>query len=216
MKNTVPKIIVSTSPAVLIPIDGKPAIRAVPGQSAERVLNTRALIVRPTGTKTWYLHLYDGWVSAPALGGPWTLAANPPSALPVIAQTLAQSGEVDLIDGGNAQPKPSLANGVPTVYVSQVAAELVVLKGQPEFVPIGSTTLMWCTNTAADMIFDNVAAQYYLLLSGRWFRAGGAAGPVDASSRATRCRRRSRRSRRRRRRVSCSRRSPAPRRRARR
>src|SRR5262249_35728123 len=111
VKNGVPKIIVSTGPAILVPIDGKPVIRAVEGQSAERVLNTRALIVRPTGTRTWYLKLYDGWLSAPDLKGPWTVAANPPSALAVIATTLGQAGAVDLMDGGNAQPKPSLANG---------------------------------------------------------------------------------------------------------
>src|SRR5262249_32765465 len=149
VKNTVPKIIVSTSPAVLIPIAGKPAIRAVAGQNAERVLNTRALIVRPIGTKPWYLHLYDGWLTASSLTGSWTVAGNPRSALAVIAETLSQSGAVDLIDGGKAQPKPSLASGVPTVYVSEVPTELVVLKGQPEFVPIGNTTLMWCSNTAS-------------------------------------------------------------------
>jgi hypothetical protein len=177
VKNTVPKIIVSTSPAVLIPIDGKPAIRAVPGQSAERVLNTRALIVRPTGTRTWYLKIYDGWLSAPSLTGSWTIAANPPAALPAIATELGQSGAVDLMDGGRAQPKPTLASGAPTIYVSQVPAELIVLKGEPEFVPIGSTPLMWCTNTASDMVFDNGAALYYVLVSGRWYRAAATQGP---------------------------------------
>lgn len=170
VKNTVPEIIVSTSPAVLIPIDGKPVIRTVPEQRAERILNTRALIVRPADTEIWYLKLYDGWMLAASLAGPWTVAANPPGELAVIATTLGQSGAVDLMDGGSAQPKPSLAAGAPSIYVEEKPAELVVLKGEPEFVPIGATPLMWCSNTASDLVFDNGAALYYVLLSGRWFR----------------------------------------------
>src|SRR5262249_54281482 len=41
VKNTVPRIIVSESPAILIPISGKPVWHAIPGQKFERVMNTR-------------------------------------------------------------------------------------------------------------------------------------------------------------------------------
>ena len=41
-----PEIIVSYRPAVLIPIDGEPALRPVPGTSYERVINTLAVILR--------------------------------------------------------------------------------------------------------------------------------------------------------------------------
>ena len=44
--NRPPEIIVSYRPAILIPIDGEPALRPVPGTSYERVINTLAVILR--------------------------------------------------------------------------------------------------------------------------------------------------------------------------
>ena len=35
----------------------------------------------------------------------------------------------------------------PTIYVSTTPAELIVFKGQPNFQPIGTTSLLWATNT---------------------------------------------------------------------
>jgi len=49
VKNDPPRIIFSTKPAVLILVDGKPVLRSVEGQNAERIINTRALIVKTGG-----------------------------------------------------------------------------------------------------------------------------------------------------------------------
>ena len=76
------------------------------------------------------------------------------------AQKLAKSGLVDMLDGGpNANPKPSLANGVPTIYVSQSPTELIVFKGQPDFVPVNGTQLLWAANTVADVFVDTTQQQ---------------------------------------------------------
>ncbi|HTO08742.1 MAG TPA: hypothetical protein VMR86_16970 [Myxococcota bacterium] len=177
VKNDVPRILVSQVPAILIPVDGKPVMRAVEGQSLERVINTRALIARVPGGTTYYLHVYDGWLSAASLDGPWQAAAAAPSGLDATAESLGKEGLVDLLDGGRADPKPSLANGAPVIYLSQVPSELIVLKGPPETTPIPDTVLRWCTNTASDLIFDEAHASYYLLVSGRWYRAASLDGP---------------------------------------
>ncbi len=177
VKNPVPKIIVSYAPSFLIPIDGAPVVRKVPERPFERVVNTRALIIRATGTPTWHLHLYDGWLSAPAIAGPWTLASTLPLGLDELSKTLAATGQTDLLTGGNAQPPPSLGNGVPAVYVSQVPSELIVFKGQPELQPISGTSLLWCTNTTSDVIVDESNSRYYLLISGRWFTGKALTGP---------------------------------------
>ena len=89
-----------------------------------------------------------------------------------------EKGVVDLLDGGpKANPKPSLANGVPAIYTSQVPTELVVFSGQPDFVPIVGTQLLWAANTTSDVLVDIVTGDYYVLLAGRWFRGPGLAGP---------------------------------------
>ncbi|WP_291993900.1 carbohydrate-binding family V/XII [Candidatus Accumulibacter sp. ACC003] len=177
VNNDPPRVIISTTPAILVPIDGQPAIRPVADSRFERVLNTQALLVRERGQSAWYLHVFDGWLTATALEGPWSRAAGEPSGLNELAGQLAKKGLVDLLDGGpHANPKPSLQNGVPTIYASQVPAELIVFKGQPNFVPITGTGLLWAENTTADVLVNTANNDYYTLLSGRWYRASALTG----------------------------------------
>ena len=182
VQNNPPQVLVSYSPAILVPIDGAPVLQTVPNHPrAKRVINTRALILQGGFTDAFYMHVYDGWLSATTINGPWTqaylgpLMANEANA---IATELSKAGTVDLLDGGpKANPKPSLANGVPTIYTPQVASELIVFKGQPDFVPIVGTQLLWASNTTSDVLINTANNNYYALLAGRWFMALGLTGP---------------------------------------
>lgn len=178
VKNDPPRIIVSNSPAILVPIDGPPIVKPVPNESRfNRVINTKALILQGGLGDRYYLHVYDGWLEGRALDGPWTHAGRVPIGMDDVAKKLAASGIVDMLDGGpKASPKPSLAKGVPTIYTSQVPAELIVFRGQPDFLPVAGT-LLWATNTGADVFVDMTTNDYYVLLSGRWFRSAGTNGP---------------------------------------
>ncbi len=169
VRNDPPRIIISHSPAILIPISGQPVIRDVPDSRFERVINTRALILRTRLSSTWYLHVYDGWLSASQIMGPWSLATDTPFHIDDVAKKLAGEGEADLLDGSNARPKPSLANGIPSIYVTELPAELIVFKGQPDFQPVSHTQLLWATNTTADVFVDTANNLFYALISGRWF-----------------------------------------------
>ncbi len=176
VRNDAPQIIVSYGPALLVPIDGAPVLRPIPSAGLDRVINTQAMLARAGGA--YYLHVYDGWLSSPSLTGPWTLPPVMPPGLDAAARQLAEGGLVDLLDGSpNATPKPSLAAGPPAIYVTQVPTELIVFKGQPNFVPVASTRLLWATNSAIDVLIDTTSNDYYVLISGRWFRAPGLAGP---------------------------------------
>jgi hypothetical protein len=179
VKNDPPRVIVSYSPAILVPVDGTAVIRAVPSApQISRVINTRALILQGGPEHKFYIHVYDGWLEAATLDGPWTRSYRQPAGMAEVARELAKNHVVDLLDGGaNAKPKPSLAHGVPTLYVSQTPAELVTFKGQPNFVPITGTELLWASNTTADALIDIANNTYYLLLAGRWFSGPGLSGP---------------------------------------
>jgi hypothetical protein len=179
VKNDPPRIIVSYSTAILVPIDGPPRIAPVPADTrVKRVINTHALILQAGLGDDFYLHVYDGWLTAPKLEGPWTQARRTPIGMDEVAKKLAASGIVDMLDGGpNAKPKPRLDNGVPTIYTTQVPTELVVFKGQPNLVPITGTQLLWASNTGADVLVDTTTSSFYILLSGRWFRAASPNGP---------------------------------------
>jgi hypothetical protein len=176
--NNVPQVIVSYSPAILVPIDGAPVMKPVPQNSRfSRVINTRALILQGGLENNFYMHLYDGWVQASSIGGPWTQSLRQPFGMDSLATQLAKSNTVDMLSGGaNADPKPSLANGVPTIYTTQTPAELIVFKGQPDFVPVVGTLLLWASNTTSDILIDTTNNNYYALLAGRWFRAASLTG----------------------------------------
>lgn len=177
VQNDPPQIIVSYGPALLVPIDGAPVVKPIPNTGLERVINTQAMLARAAGG-SYYLHVYDGWLSSPSVAGPWTLPSGVPPGLEDAARQLAAGGMVDLLDGApNATPKPSLAGGVPAVYVTEAPAELIVFKGQPNMVPITGTGLLWATNSAIDVVVDTATNDYYVLISGRWFRAPGLGGP---------------------------------------
>jgi hypothetical protein len=180
--NAPPQVLVSYSPAILVPIDGTPVLKPVPNHSrVQRVINTRALILKGGFGDNFYIHVFDGWLSAGTINGPWTQASLGPfekKAADDIAQTLSKAGTVDLLDGGpKANPKPSLANGVPTIYTPQVPSELIVFKGQPDFVPIVGTPLLWASNTTSDVLIDTTNNYYYVLLAGRWFSSTAITGP---------------------------------------
>jgi hypothetical protein len=175
VRNDPPAIIVSQTPAILIPIAGDPVIKVIPGTWFERIVNTRAAILRELGHEDYLLHLYDGWVTARSLDGPWRVVEDVPPGAASVARGLAASGEVDLMDGGKA--RPALAAGLPAIHVATRPTELVVFKGQPDFQPIGTTDLLWAANTTADVLFDTGDNRFYILISGRWYRSAAATGP---------------------------------------
>ena len=179
VRNSPPGVVISYSPAILVPIDGAPVVKAVAGEAGiSRVINTKALIIQLAGTPGYFMHVYDGWLTANAIEGPWTRAGATPAGLNALATQLAKSGEVDLLTGNlKANPKPSLATSVPTIVTSQVPTELIVFKGQPDLVPVTGTGLLWASNTTSDVFVDTRNSQYYVLLAGRWFTASGINGP---------------------------------------
>jgi len=173
VQNNVPRIFFSQSPAILVPIDGAPVVQPIAGNAVfQRVINTRALILQRIVEQDYFIHVFDGWLTASSIQGPWTQTFINPSGINAVAAKIKAARAVDMLDGGpGAVPPPTLANGVPTLYVSQGPAELVVFAGPPQFVPIVGTGLLWAANTTSDVFVDTASKDYFLLLSGRWFRA---------------------------------------------
>ena len=173
VQNNVPRVFFSQSPAILVPIDGAPVVQPIAGNAVfQRVINTRALMLQRVVEKDYFIHVFDGWLTATAIQGPWTQTFIAPAGINAVAAKVKAARAIDMLDGGpGAVPRPTLANGVPTLYVSQGPAELVVFNGAPQFVPIVGTGLLWAANTTSDVFVDTASKDYFLLLSGRWFRA---------------------------------------------
>ena len=173
----VPRIIISEKPAVLVYIDGEPRYVRVRGTDLMGALNTRVLLLKePAGT--FLLHLYDGWVSAASLDGPWTMVPPPPGARELEAKAV-ETGHANLLTGkADAQGNmPHLSNAaLPQIIVSTEPAALIVLDGAPSFAPIPGTTLQYATNTSAHL-FKDERGGLYVRVGGNWFRAAGVDGP---------------------------------------
>jgi len=114
------------------------------------------------------------WYEASELEGLWTVAKSVPSSLESIKQALAASKQVDLMEPSkDATPLQT----APTIYVSTVSAELIQSDGQPQFLPIEGTELLQVKNSDNIVFMDVRSNDYYVLISGRWFKAKLLNGP---------------------------------------
>ncbi len=181
LNNTPPRIIFSTKPAILVSVDGPPVYRAVTGTDLERVLNTHVLLLRAPGGEH-YLHYLNGYLKAPSLAGPWTVAARPPVGA-AAAEQQAQVAPVpaDLLEAPGAASTSRgafLTNSTPPlVYVATSPAELVLFQGAANFVPIPGTHLLYAANTTGNVFKLTTDQSTYVLLSGRWYSARSFDGP---------------------------------------
>ena len=183
LKNEPPRVIFSSVPAILVLVDGEPVWRAA-GPDLERVINTSPIVLKDKSGVV-YLHLFDGWMQSAKLDGPWTVATKPPKSLEAALKAILDAKAGDPLSGGTPDDpdakdvkQPTLKTGpVPVVYVATSPTELIVTNGQPDYVPIDGTNLLYVKNTTG-RVFKSIADQKtYVLMSGRWFSAPGPEGP---------------------------------------
>ncbi|HEX7230434.1 MAG TPA: autotransporter [Candidatus Binatia bacterium] len=176
VKNDPPKIVFSPRTAILINIDGDATWGPVAGTSLERVINSRSLILLDDKSGKYYIHLFDGFVEAPVLTGPWTVAKNLPNGANQAAQDLSNKKIIDLMNGP-ADKKLSLKTSVPDVIVATTPTEIVISDGAPDWAPLPGTNLLYVKNTTGNVFKDLNNQNTYVLVTGRWFQAPDFAGP---------------------------------------
>jgi hypothetical protein len=180
-QEVVPRVIVARNPALLVPIDGDPRFVALPGTRLQGTRNTRVVLLKDPAGKL-YLRVYNGWLTASTLRGPWTIAEEPPAAVRAL-QAARASGRANLLTGkpdAKTGKLPTLTkNNVPLIVVSTQPAILVGVSGEPKFVPIPGTALEYVSNTAAHIFRDTKSKRLYVLAGGRWFQGAATGGTFD-------------------------------------
>src|SRR5215471_8454213 len=171
LKNDPPTIFYSAKPAILLIVEGDPVLSPIEGTNLASVINTNWDLFQETTTKRYYLLYSTGWLTANDLTGPWTTTQTVP---PDMA-TLPASDNWDPVKKMVPPPPPSGA--VPQVFYNNGPAELISLRGAPVYTPIPKTQLLYVTNTNNDVFLHNAERQFYILLSGRWFRSAALEGP---------------------------------------
>jgi hypothetical protein len=182
LKNDPPRIIYSTTKAMLVLIDGKPVLRPLAGSHVSRVVNTRALLLVDQAKNKFYLDIVDQWLEATSIDGPWSAAQDLPDGrareLDAAKQAAVASKQVNLLDQAGSNARMAVDWGAfPTVYTSTVPAELIQAPGPQMLAPIEGTQLQQVQNTNDNIFIYSPTQDYYVLVSGRWFRSKSTGGP---------------------------------------
>ena len=180
VKNDPPKIVISTKPSLLVLIDGLPQLTGIAGTKLQRVINTRAVLLFENDKKTYYLRVSDWWLQAKELEGPWSYAKKLPDDMKKAEEYIVTQTQDQTLESGQSSQQPSLKQQgkkaqIPVVYVEFGPAELIETKGDPQYLPIPGTGLEYVTNTNGNVF--RLSAEYYILISGRWFKAASLNGP---------------------------------------
>lgn len=171
--NEPPRILITMKPAVLVNLDGEPVLRQV-APNLERVVNTNVLLLKEASSGRYFLRVAGYWATAPGLEGPWIIAYQSQPTFDRIKQQALDEGGVDLLDDDD---RPGPYGVLPDIYISGVPAELLQTDGEPQYAPIDGTRLLYVQNSVSDIFIDTGDRSFYVLVSGRWFRAPGLDGP---------------------------------------
>jgi hypothetical protein len=165
LKHAPPEIIIRYKPAVLILIDGEPKLEKIENSTLERVINTPYVIVK--FKSTYYLASDTAWFEAWSINGPWTEARSLPKDVQHIDEQLKEQRAEQ---GQSETENEDVDSRAPEIVVSKVPAELIFIDGKPEFEPLEVSDIMVVSNTDSDLVFEIASQNYYVLLSGRWYR----------------------------------------------
>ncbi len=168
-----PKIIYSNRPSTLVLIDGAPKLQRNNDWGMDVVINSPFTIVK--NNNTYYLYGGKHWYSATSVTGPYNYANNIPSNLYKVQTTVDNAASND--PGFISDSAAAKNNVITDIIVSTEPAELIQTNGEANLSPIDGTNLLYATNTENDIFIDQSSQQYYVLLSGRWYKAANLNGP---------------------------------------
>ncbi len=180
LKNGVPIIYVSATPAELLQTQGPPDMIPIPGTELLFVKNTASNIFMNTGNQQYYVLISGRWFSAASMSGPWNYVAG--ASLPAdFAKIPTDSPKASALASvpGTPQAKEGLiANAIPqTATITRSAANLTVsYDGAPQFDSVKDTSLKYARNTATPVV-EVSQNSYYAVQNGVWFQSGSALGP---------------------------------------
>jgi hypothetical protein len=167
-----PTIFFSKTSAVVVNLDSEPIWSPIKENDLKFAVNTNWDLFEHGPTKTYYLRNNDTWLKASDVKGPWSPAGTLPDSFKKLP---AEDNWKDV--KANLPGKPLQASAVPKVFVSLQPAELILLTGEPNYVTVQGTGLLWVSNTESDVFRMGKAGTVYYLVAGRWFSAPDFTGP---------------------------------------
>jgi hypothetical protein len=165
-----PTIFFSKTPAVIVNLDGEPIWSPIKDNDLKFAVNTNWDLFQHGPTSTYFLRNNDTWLKATDVKGTWSPAGTLPDSFKKLP---AEENWKEV--KANLPGKPVKA--VPKVFVSFQPAELILVTGEPSYLLVGGTELLWVSNTESDVFRMGKAGPVYYLVAGRWFSAPDFTGP---------------------------------------
>ncbi len=172
------RIFFAEFPALLIAIDGDPVYRPIPRTDLERIVNTKAVIVREH-SGIHYLKVPGGWMEAYTLLGEWSVSGVPPGAAGALDGSVDAAAVAQLAAADSIAQARRLDQQPPAVFISLEPAALIVTDGPARYETIDGTSLEVLANTTAKVFKEPTDQEIYVLADGRWFRSWRTDGPWD-------------------------------------
>lgn len=168
LNNNPPEILYASKPSILVVIDGAPRLQNNSKWNVQTVVNTPFIILKDDNR----FFLYGGrhWYTAPSATGPYSLTTTISGNLSRIQEEVAQANKDNNVQ--QEQKDYEISN----IIVTTKPAELLQSDGEPNFTPVQGTNLLYVRNSDNDIFMDVSGQQYYVLLSGRWYRSSSLDG----------------------------------------
>ncbi|MEK6481844.1 hypothetical protein WJR50_30150 [Catalinimonas sp. 4WD22] len=171
--NAPPRIFYRSQPTMLVLIDGEPIHTFDEELSIDRIINTPFLIALNPDDQLYYLYGDQFWYQSANLTQGWKAIEKLPKRIKKLNKKIEKQQENTPVSQyvfyEDALP--------PEILVSTMPAELLQSKGEPEFVSIEGTGLLYISNTDNEIFLDIDSQQYFVVLSGRWYTAKSLEGP---------------------------------------
>ena len=174
--NKPPEIIYSKQNSVLVSFDGDPSFREIENAGLKRAVNTPFLVLYDKQERNYYLNGSGYWYrSADPVKSAWTNVRKPSSVVAAYFGELQKQNDNTDLSSPNTDKNKS--DRVANIIVRTRPAELIQTQGDPKYAPIQGTQLLYVTNTDDNIFMTIDDNQYYVLISGRWYRSAALAGP---------------------------------------
>ncbi len=168
IENNPPKIIYASQPSILVLIDGEPKLQHNDNWNLDAVINTPFTIVK-NNDGNFYLYGGKHWYSATAATGQYHSIDNVPDNLQTIQSSVDNANNSD--PGFSNDSTSNQPGVISNIIVSTTPAELIQSNGDPSFTTIDGTDLSYINNSQNDIFLSQGDQQYYVLISGRWYKA---------------------------------------------
>lgn len=175
------KVVVSTTPAELIVIAGKPLLAPVVGEALQYVSNTDSHVF--LHDDIWYYVVSGRWFSASGLEDEWLSVTDLPQVFRELPQDHAKADVRAVVPGTMESRMAAFEALMPRrteVALDSKPDITVAYAGEPNFEQIPGTDVARALNTGYDVV--RVGEAYYLCWGGVWYQSDAATGPWQVAT----------------------------------